>query len=177
MLGSMQSSTFFRRPLSRIAPSTPLLDDIDVELGSTSESWLLISQSHEDPRVHPSSATVACQTSTLLHSQEVSRSNLKKTLLLQGEDPLQPPTFRPKSKLPRLHYGGLEAPELHCFSSAHCQHDEAEASGPSFVAFKKAALDKTEIPEEHVSKSTQVVGDLNEELSINAITLQHVLEL
>ena len=32
------------------------------------------------------------------------------------------------------------------------------------------------IPEEHVSESTQVVGDLNQELSSNAITLQPVLE-
>ena len=37
-------------------------------------------------------------------------------------------------------------------------------------------MDKKEIPEEHVSKLTQVVGDLNQELSINAITLQPVLE-
>ena len=49
-------------------------------------------------------------------------------------------------------------------------HDEVETSGARFVAFKEAALDKKEIPEEHVSKSTQVVGDLNQELSINAIT-------
>ena len=74
----MQPFTFFRRPLSRTASSTPPPDDIVDELGSPSESWLLISQSHEDPRVHPSSATVACQTSTPLHSQEVPRSNFKK---------------------------------------------------------------------------------------------------
>ena len=55
-------------------------------------------------------------------------------------------------------------------------HDEVEASGASFVAFKEAALDKKEIPEEHVSESTQVVGDLDQESSINAITLQPVLE-
>ena len=55
-------------------------------------------------------------------------------------------------------------------------HDQVEASGASFVAFKEAALDKKEIPEEQVSGSTQVVGDLNQELSINAITLQPVLE-
>ena len=56
------------------------------------------------------------------------------------------------------------------------QQDEVGTSGASFVAFKEATLDKKEIPEEHVSKSTQVVRDLNQELSINAITLQPVLE-
>ena len=56
------------------------------------------------------------------------------------------------------------------------QHGEVGTSGASFVAFKEAALDKKEIPEEHVSKSTQVVGDLNQELSISAIALQPVLE-
>ena len=55
-------------------------------------------------------------------------------------------------------------------------HDEVEASGASCVAFKEAALDKKEIPEEHVSESTQVVGDLDQELSINATTVQPVLE-
>ena len=45
-------------------------------------------------------------------------------------------------------------------SSPENRHDEVEASGASFVAFKEAALDKKETPEEHVSKSTQVVGDL-----------------
>ena len=55
-------------------------------------------------------------------------------------------------------------------------HDEAGTTGASFVAFKEATLDKEEIPGKHVSKSTQVVGDLNQELSINAITLQPVLE-
>ncbi len=56
------------------------------------------------------------------------------------------------------------------------QHGEVGTSGASFVAFKEARLDKEEIPEEHVSKSIQAVGDLNQELSINAITLEPVLE-
>ena len=57
------------------------------------------------------------------------------------------------------------------------QHGEVGTSGASCVAFiKEARLDKKEIPEEHVSKSIQAVGDLNQELSINAITLQPVLE-
>ena len=55
-------------------------------------------------------------------------------------------------------------------------HHGVETSGASFVAFKEAALDKKDIPKEQVSKSTQVVGDLSQELSINAITLQPVLE-
>ncbi len=134
-------------PLSRTAPSTPLPSDIDVELGSTSESWLLISQSHEDPRVHPSSATVACQTSTLLHSQEVPRSNLKKTLPLQATN-LQ--TKIQTSKI-TLHYGGLEAPELHCFSSSLTTHCDTQPQSidyftrptakslPSPATFRKAA--------------------------------------
>ena len=41
---------------------------------------------------------------------------------------------------------------------------------------RKQHWTRKEISEEHVSESTQVVGDLNQELSINAITLQPVLE-
>ena len=53
--------------------------------------------------------------------------------------------------------------------------DEVGASEAIFVAFNEATMDMKEIPEEHFSKSTQVVGDLNQELSSNAITLQPVL--
>ena len=69
-------------------------------------------------------------------------------------------------------YNVSDAPD----DGADNHQDEVGTSGASFVAFKEATLDKKEIPEEHVSKSTQVVCDLNQELSTKAITLQPVLE-
>ena len=69
----------------------------------------------------PTSATssVACQTmASPLPFYETPRSNLEKNRLLHRTDALPPPSFRPKSKLPRLQYGGLQAPELHCFTSS-----------------------------------------------------------
>ena len=111
--GSMQPITIVKRCLNRTTPSIPLPEDIDDEPASISESWLLISQSNEDPEVVPtSSTTVACQTSAPLQFQEEPRSSLKKNVPLHREEALQPPSFKPKSKLPRLHFGGLQILEL-----------------------------------------------------------------
>ena len=137
----------FSRPLSR----TLRIDDIDDEPCSSSESWLLISQSRADPEVPLTSvASVTCQTTTPLPAQDQPRANVKKNLLLHREEPLQPPTFKLKSKLPRLHYGGLEIPELHCFTSFVTAHSGTDTqvynslmrptakSLPSPATFRKA---------------------------------------
>ena len=120
LLGSMQPITIVKRFLNRTTPSIPLPDDIDDDPASHSESWLLISQTTEDLEVLPTSiATVACQTSASPQPlYEKPRSNLEKNRFLHRTEALPPPLFKPKSKLPRLHYGGLQAPELHCFSSS-----------------------------------------------------------
>ena len=118
LLGSMQPITIVKRFLNRTTPSIPLPEDIDDD-PAHSESWLLISQSNDDPEAFPtSSATVACQTSALPQLYEKPRSNLEKTRPLHRAEALQPPSFKPKSKLPRLQYGGLQAPEPHCFASS-----------------------------------------------------------
>ncbi len=118
LLGSMLPITIVKRFLNRTTPSIPLPEDIDDD-PAHSESWLLISQPNADPEAFPtSSATVACQTSALPQLYETARSNLEKTRPLHRAEALQPPSFKPKSKLPRLHYGGLQAPELDCFASS-----------------------------------------------------------
>ena len=94
--------------------------DIHDDPASHSESWLLISQTTEDPEVLPTSrVTVACQTTASPQPlYEKPRPNLEKNRLLHRTEALPPPSFKPKSKLPRLHYGGLQAPKLHCFASS-----------------------------------------------------------
>ena len=94
--------------------------------------------------------SVACQTTTPLPAQDQPRTNLKKNLLLHREEPLQPPTFKLKAQLPRLHYGGLETPELHCFTSSLTASSDTETqiynsfvrptakSLPSPATFRKA---------------------------------------
>ena len=124
--GSMQPITIVKRFLNRTTPSIPLPEDIGDEPASILESWLLIPQSNEDPDVPPtSSTTVACQTSAPLQFQEEPRSSLKKNVPLHQEEALQPPSFKPRSKLPRLHYGGVQIPELHCFASSLTTSDTA----------------------------------------------------
>ena len=143
----MQPFTRFSRPLS----GTLRIDDFDDEPCSSSESWLLVSESRADPEVPLTSvASVACQTTTPLPAQDQPRANLKKNLLLHREEPLQPPTFKLKAKLPRLHYGGLEMPELHCFTSSLAANSDTDTqvynsfmrptakSLPSPATFRKA---------------------------------------
>ena len=120
LLGSIQPITIVKRFLNRTTPPISLPEDIDDDPASHSESWLLISQTTEGPEVLPPSiATVACQTSAPPQPlYEKPRSNLEKNRLLHQAEALPPPSFKPKSKLPRLQYGGLQAPELHCFASS-----------------------------------------------------------
>ena len=77
---------------------------------------------------------------------ERPRSSLEKNRLLHRAEALPPPSFKPKSKLPRLHYGGLQ----HCFESSlttACAPSPAQAatflrptakSLPSPATFRKA---------------------------------------
>ena len=107
--GSMQPIAIVKRFLNGTTPSIPLPQDIDDDPASHSESRLLISQTTEDLEVLPTSiATVACQTSASPQPlYERPRSSLEKNHLLHRAEALPPPSFEPKSKLPRLHYGGL----------------------------------------------------------------------
>ena len=150
--GSMQPITVVKQFLNRTTPSIPIPQDIDDDPASHSESWLLISQTTEDPEVLPTSiATVACQTSASPQPlYERPRSSLEKNRLLHRAEALPPPSFKPKSKIPRLHCGGLQAHELHCFASSLttvCAPNPAQAatflrptakSLPSPATFRKA---------------------------------------
>ena len=113
--GSMQPITIVKRFLNRTTPSIPLPEDIG-----------------DEP------TTVACQTSAPLQFQEEPRSSLKKNVPLHHEEALQPPSFKPRSKLPRLHYGGLQIPELHCFASSLTTSDTAHPQKAD-VFFKPTA--------------------------------------
>ena len=96
-------------------------EELDDEPRSLSGSWLLLSNSNDD-NVTPARVTTtdqSCQTqpdSSLLSPRP--RSTISSLHLHNEKKALPPPTFLPKSKLPRLHYGGLTRPDLHGFSSS-----------------------------------------------------------
>ena len=60
--------------------------------------------------------TVGC------HHEKVNprgpRTNVKRLSSYDADTPLQPPKFGFKSKLPSLHYGGLQLPTLHCVATS-----------------------------------------------------------
>ena len=101
--------------------TTSTSDEPDDEQGSLSGSWLFFSNSNEE-NVTPTRVTTtdqSCQTqpnSTLATS--TPRSTVRPLDAHSTKAALPPPTFLPKSKLPRLHYGGLTTPDLHCFGSS-----------------------------------------------------------
>ena len=100
---------------------TSMSEELDDELRSLSGSWLLLSNSNED-NVTParvSTADQGCQTQPNSSLPSPTPRSTRSSLYTHNEqEALPPPTFLPKSKLPRLHYGGLTTPDLHCFSSS-----------------------------------------------------------
>ena len=117
----MKPVTIVKRFLNRTTPSIPLPGDIDEESTSPSGTWLLVSQNTEspEPQLTPTTTTIAGQTMAPPHPfYETPRSNMGKNRPRQETDALLPPLFRPRSKLPKLKYGGLQSPNLHCFASS-----------------------------------------------------------
>ncbi len=117
----MKPITIVKRFLNRATPPVPLPDDIDDESTSASGSWLLLPNSTEGNGVtlHVSTADRGCQTQGLSQiSYPMARSTINMLGSRSETGALSPPPFRPKSKLPRLQYGGLQAPNLHCFTSS-----------------------------------------------------------
>ena len=110
--------------------STSTSDELDDEQGSPSGAWLLLSNSN-DENVTPTQVTTAdqgCQTQpdyTLTAPKP--RSIIRPFDAISTQAALPPPTFLPKSKLPRLHYGGLTSPDLHCFGSSLIPKDKTTA--------------------------------------------------
>ena len=127
--GSMKPITIVKRFLNRTTPPIPLPNDTDEDSNSQSGSWLLLSQSAEDPEVPPTSSTttVGCQTRASPQlSYDKPRSSLNTLRFHNDTEALSPPSFSPKSKLPRLQYGGLQVPKLHCFESSLTMEDIPE---------------------------------------------------
>ena len=83
--------------------------------------WLLLSNSNEE-HVTPARVTTAVQSCQTQPNSSLPPSTPRSTIspldIHSKQEALPPPTFLPKSKLPRLHYGGLTTPDLHCFGSS-----------------------------------------------------------
>ena len=107
--------------------STSTSDELDDEQGSPSGSWLLLSNSNDED-VTPTQVTTTdqgCQTQPRYPSTAPKpRSTIRPFEAISTQAGLPPPTFLPKSKLPRLHYGGLTSPDLHCFGSSLIPKDK-----------------------------------------------------
>ena len=106
--------TVVKRFLNRQVPTVPLPPDIDEELTSNSGSWLVVSET----RKPPCAASIACQTSPTSQLQMVKPRARPREDIVEESQALPPPKFRPKSRLPQLHYNGFQKPSLHCFTSS-----------------------------------------------------------
>ena len=122
--------TVVNRFLKRQTPQIPLPPNIEEEYDSRSDSWLLFSKSQSSPRDPQAQTTssIACQTSSFSETTEHRPRSQVRDDLYDEQDALPPPSFRPRSKLPKLHYGGLPKPPLHCFTSSR-----TNTFGPSSV--------------------------------------------
>ena len=101
--------------------TTSMSDEIDEESMSPSGSWLLLSHSTKDNviPIQASTADRSCQTQQNSPvTSPTPRSTISSLDLHSGKGALSPPVFLPKSRLPRLHYGGFQTPDLHCFTSS-----------------------------------------------------------
>ncbi len=79
---------------------------------------MVISQSEEKGQQPSPQVSASCQTATEPVLLTAPRSTLSRIHPISDSRPLPPPQLQPKSKLPRLHYGGLPAPMVHCFQSS-----------------------------------------------------------
>ena len=157
ILGSMKPITIAKKFLNRTTPPIPLPNDIDEDSNSQSGSWLLLSQSAEDPEVPPTSSTttVGCQTRASPQlSYDKPRSSLNTLCFHNDTEALSPPSFSPKSKLPRLQYGGLQVPKLHCFESSLTMEDIPETPPTNlFLRIHNSAF-----IEQHINRIADSLG-------------------
>ena len=112
--------TVVKRFLNRNVPNIPLPPDIDDNLDSASDSWILVSKptSSSRSRTEPSFSSVACQTVTNKPLQQTSPRSRPRDYSPYDRQALPPPKFRMKSKPPRFHLGGLDLPDLQHFASS-----------------------------------------------------------
>ena len=93
---------------------------------SPSGSWMVIFQSDKkgkQPLPHVSVSSQASNDPILITTP---RSTLSQNHPIPDSNPLQPPMFHPKSKLPRLQYGELSTPTVQCFRSVPLPTVEGE---------------------------------------------------
>ena len=126
--------TVVKRFLSRNVLNIPLPPNIDDDLISISDSWLIPSKPTSSPRseARPSTTSVACQTSTERPSSQKSPRSRPRDFSTQDDQALPPPKFRLKSKPPTLHLGGLIAPVLQPFASL----PSTVSTKPALTTFK-----------------------------------------
>lgn len=136
--------TIVNRFLKRQTPQVPLPPDIDEEYDSRSESWVMVSNSRSTVTRTPAKPTsnMACQTSSFSETTNHRPRSRVPDNLYDERDALPPPCFGPKAKLPRLHYGGLPKPPLHCFTS----HKPPTNSPLSAVPFKLLKASAKSLP-------------------------------
>lgn len=115
----MFSVTVVKRFLNRNVPNIPLPPDIDDNLDSASDSWILVSKPTSSSRSQtgPTTNSVACQTKTERPLLKASPRSRRRDYT-PHDQALPPPKFRMKSKPPRFHVGGLDAPVLQPFTSS-----------------------------------------------------------
>ena len=132
--------TVVNRFLKRQTPQVPLPPNIDEEYDSRSDSWLVFSKSQSSPRDTQDQPTssIACQTSCFSETTEHRPRSQVRDHLYDEQDALPPPSFQPRSKLPKLHYGGLPKPPLHCFTSSRKPLD-SPVSTPPFKLLRASA--------------------------------------
>lgn len=111
--------TVVKRFLNRNVPNIPLPPDIDDNLDSASDSWILVSKPTSSSRSQtgPTTNSVACQTKTERPLPQASPRSRRRDYT-PHDQALPPPKFRMKSKPPIFHVGGLDAPVLQPFTSS-----------------------------------------------------------
>ena len=120
---TMRPITIVKRFLKGETPSIPLPPGIadDMTSNPSTGSWLLVSQNGTQANHTKNTKEVECQTSPngppLYHCP---RACAKRFFGLSNDAPASVPSFPPKSRLPKLHHGGLQAPQLHCFATSSC---------------------------------------------------------
>ena len=118
---TMRPITIVKHFLKGETPSVPLPPNIDDDATSnpSTGSWLLVSHSGTQANHAKNTKEVECQTTPLgppLHHRP--RFCAKRFFDLSKDDPTSVPSFSTRSKLPKLHYGGLQASQLDCFATA-----------------------------------------------------------
>ncbi len=172
---TMRPITIVKPFLKGETPSVPLPPDIDDDATShpSTGSWLLVSHSGTQANHAKNTKEVECQTTPLgppLHHRP--RFCAKRFFDLSKDDPTSVPSFSTRSKLPKLHYGGLQASQLDCFGTSSGSDPclrapqpvpylkPAPKSLPSRASFRKAIATLQSTTEKHASEAERARSQL-----------------